>query len=215
VKQNFPVIAVTVLMFVPGISGYNLSKGHPQRGFWKTLFGTFLGNLLLALLPIVASAFLAPGLVPTVALASLGIFFVGLLVGLFRRRKRYETYAVLAHNADFLEQIGLRETGLEEVTHYAPDGSAMRLLEVSKQYAAFMLVGARGKRAYIKFDDTGRMIEYTGVGAIGQMTRQSSDLEDNPNTVADGIDFDELDTEQLLQLERAVKRAKSRKRNRA
>jgi len=43
------------------------------------------------------------------------------------------------------------------------NNNKLRLLEENNDMLVFMAVGRRNRRAYINFDQDGRMIEYTGV----------------------------------------------------
>ena len=88
---------------------------------------------------------------------------VGMLTGLYQRPKRLRAFAVKRHNERFLAENGFKETDGKDITHYAPDGQALRFLEAHPGKLVFMVVGKRGKRAFIDLDENGRMLSYTGV----------------------------------------------------
>ena len=74
-----------------------------------------------------------------------------------------EEHAIAQENETFLLQNGIQETGGEDVTHIDSNNNKLRLLEENNDMLVFMAVGRRNRRAYINFDQDGRMIEYTGV----------------------------------------------------
>jgi hypothetical protein len=89
--------------------------------------------------------------------------FLGMLIGLRRRRYRLQRFATIDHNEAFLAGNGFKETHGRDVTHYDPDGNPLRFLEASPNKLVFMAVGQRGRRAYINLDDNGSMQSYTGI----------------------------------------------------
>lgn len=180
-KKNggFIVLLLTVIVF-PFIGGRGLVRGH-DRGFFGTLFLTYIGSILL-----IAIGFAAATLLVILFLATSGasgsddnklimmiasfcgvvtafLAGIGILVGLFQRPKRLRTIRIKRHNEQFLNKNGFIETGGQDITHYAPDGQALRFMEAHPGKIVFMPVGRRGKRAFIELDEDGRMTSYTGV----------------------------------------------------
>ena len=78
-------------------------------------------------------------------------------------QRKEEERAIAQENKTFLLQNEIQETGGEDVTHIDSNNNKLRLLEENNDMLVFMAVGRRNRRAYINFDQDGRMIEYTGV----------------------------------------------------
>ncbi|WP_353176909.1 hypothetical protein [Salinisphaera sp. T5B8] len=104
--------------------------------------------------------------------AKVGVYLVASLAvvsplggvhGLFIRPKRLRAARVQELNEQFLIDHDISETGGEEVTHVDGDGHRLRLLEINSREAVFLGVGRRGKRAYIRLDNEGVMLEYSGL----------------------------------------------------
>ena len=93
---------------------------------------------------------------------------LGLIVGLFQRPGRLRRFTIAEANEEFLDELGFRETGEQEITHYDAEGNALRLLERAKDAMVFLAVGRRSKRAYIELDKNGLMTGYTGVIGINE-----------------------------------------------
>lgn len=98
-----------------------------------------------------------------VTAATAGLTLFGMMIGLFRRRRRLKRFAAIEHNEAFLAENGFKETLGRDVTHYDADGNALRFLEASPDRLSFMVVGRRGRRAYIDLDESGRMLSYSGI----------------------------------------------------
>jgi hypothetical protein len=88
---------------------------------------------------------------------------VGLWMGLIERQQREQEFYVATRNDRFLTDAGITETGGEDITHYDGDGNPLRFIEAHPNQLVFMVVGRRGKRAFIQLADNGEMIGYTGV----------------------------------------------------
>lgn len=179
-KKNLVLlIAVGVALSataLPFLGGRNLVRGH-QRGLFSTIVVTILGSMVLVALGFVA-AFLVdfilqsfsrvetdPPVLPryaaiaTIVLMAAG---VGLLVGLVERSSRLRRFRIVADNDAFLSRNDIAETGGRDVTHRDGAGNQLRFLEANKDSLVFMVVGRRGKRAFIDLDADGRMVSYSG-----------------------------------------------------
>ena len=177
-KKNIGLIALMfAAIFCPFIGGRGLVRGH-DRGVIGTLFLTFIGSVLLIVVGFGVVAIAVFGVLTVVnfdphkvpSMAAVASFVLtataagtGFLVGLFQRPKRLKAFAVRRSNEKFLEDNGFRETDGTDITHYDPNGQPLRFLETHPDRLVFMVVGRRGKRAYINLDREGRMLDYSGV----------------------------------------------------
>jgi len=184
-KKNYLAIMVLIAMFaslsLPFLGGRNLIRGYPQRspvwvltGCAESLALVVLGTAIAFGLTLVAIAMLsdqpqaATGAMAIVVAASFtaAALALGLVVGLFQRPGRLRRFAIAEANHEFLEDLGFRETGEQEITHYDGEGNALRLLERATDAMVFLAVGRRSKRAYIELDKNGLMTGYSGVIGI-------------------------------------------------
>ncbi|MHA6643673.1 hypothetical protein [Mesorhizobium sp. A623] len=177
-KKNLEIILLLLaVIFCPFIGGRGLVRGH-DRGVLGTIFLTIIGSISLIAVGFCTATFLAFEIVVMgkinpenpLPLALLGGFAatavmagIGLVVGFIQRPKRLKAIAVGKANEKFLTDQGFRETEGKDITHYDPDGLALRFLEAHAGRLVFMVVGRRGKRAFINLDPDGRMIGYSGV----------------------------------------------------
>lgn len=178
-KNGGNLLLLLAVIFCPFIGGRGLVRGH-DRGVLSTLFLTYIVNIFLITIGFVAASFLAfQGIAATsketeaggvivlavVTGASVTAFLagIGMLTGLYQRPKRLRAFAVKRYNERFLADNGFKETDGKDITHYAPDGQALRFLEAHPGKLVFMAIGKRGKRAFIDLDENGRMLSYTGV----------------------------------------------------
>lgn len=162
----------------PFIGGRELVRGH-DRGFWGTFFLTYIGSILLLLVSIAASSSIifyfslfsttnndAASIAGAVILGTaitLLIALIGILVGLYQRPKRLKKFSIVRENESFLLKNGFQETNGTDITHYDLHGNGLRFLEAHPTKIVFMVVGRRGKRAFIDLDNDGKMIAYTGI----------------------------------------------------
>jgi len=160
-------------VFLPVLGGINLCQGH-RRGWIGTIFLTFgasvlavAAGFLIILSPVVLFAHnfddIDKEMVGWILMITAGLTVFGMLIGLYRRSGRLRRYAVINDNETFLARSGFKETGGSDVTHYDPDGNALRFLEADPERLVFMAVGRRGHRAYIDLDGSGRMLSYSGI----------------------------------------------------
>ncbi|UVK39367.1 hypothetical protein LHFGNBLO_000727 [Mesorhizobium sp. AR10] len=179
-KRSQGVIIVAIALFgavaLPVVGGRGLVRGH-DRGPIAGLLITFVGSVCLILvgfgLAFCLLGYLTydetlpnAGLHATalVCAAITGAFAaIGMMWGAVQRPSRLRTFAVSKANQQFLDNIGFKETGGEDITHYDPSGQALRLLEHHKDRLVFMAVGRRGKRAFIDLDAAGQMTGYSGI----------------------------------------------------
>jgi hypothetical protein len=91
---------------------------------------------------------------------------VGLLFGTGQKPQRLRTFEIADRNEHFLEQFGFEELDGTEVTHMDGEGNPLRLTERNDESIAFLAVGRRNRRAYIRLSSEGQMLGYTGVIAI-------------------------------------------------
>ncbi len=172
---------ILVAMFgpiLPVLGGIRLLQGY-RRGWIGTIFLT-CGLSMLAMIAGLFVMLLFAGLISDVLFripnnefleryggwfmaATAGLTLFGMMIGLFRRRGRLRRFAAIEHNEAFLAENGFKETAGRDVTHYDADGNALRFLEASPDRLSFMVVGRRGRRAYIDLDENGRMLSYSGI----------------------------------------------------
>lgn len=178
-KNNAGVLLLLGAALVcPYIGGRELVRGH-DRGFWGTLFLTYIGSIFLLIVSIAASSAIifyfwllaasnnntasVGGAVIIGAAITLFIAAIGLLVGLYQRPKRLKKFSIVRENENFLILNGFQETNGTDITHYDLHGNALRFLEAHPTKIVFMAVGRRGKRAFIEIDKDGKMIAYSGI----------------------------------------------------
>lgn len=159
-------------VFLPALGGMNLCQGH-RRGWTGTVLLTFgtsalavAAGFLIMLFPffILAEGYnIDRKIMGWIGMITAGLTALGMLIGLLRRAKRLRRFAVIDDNEAFLANSGFRETRGNDVTHYDPNGNALRFLEADPARLIFMAVGRRGRRAYIDLDGSGRMLSYSGI----------------------------------------------------
>ncbi|PHZ83478.1 hypothetical protein [Paremcibacter congregatus] len=178
-KKNWQVyliiFAIVGSVCFPYLGARNMIKGHKKRGFFKTIFVTIIGNSLLiitggvffvieyAMIIGVLDLKVASDLttvLTNVAYAVVVLCSIGFLVGFFQRSKRLLAFRIESENEDFMEQHKFKETGTDDITHYDFNDTPLRLLEMQKDRISFMVVGERGKRAFINMDNDGKFLEY-------------------------------------------------------
>ncbi|WP_192360239.1 hypothetical protein [Mesorhizobium mediterraneum] len=172
------LVAITAAFALPFLGGRNLVRGYRAR--WVSAWGIASGVLLIAagwavavfLMLLLAgmtsdeagtsgpavAALLRSGGYLAAASAALGVLF-----GFFQRPGRRRRHLVAAKSEAYLDRMGFSETGEQEITHYDGEGNPLRLLERSGEVIAFLAVGKRNKRAYIRLGPDGEMTGYTGV----------------------------------------------------
>ena len=102
----------------------------------------------------------------------LGIFFllqnllvlIGFLVGFFQRKKRRLAWDAEKHNISFFISNGLES--LDEKNIRDADGNRYRLKNMFANEIEFIAEGRRNKRAYIKYDRTGKYTNWSGLVSI-------------------------------------------------
>lgn len=177
-KKNIgSMLLLLAVMFCPFIGGRGLVRGH-DRSVFGTIFLTCICSVFLIVAGFCAATILVFQIVvmgnidpdDPFPLALLGGFVltaiitaIGFLVGSFQRPKRLKAIAVRKANEEFLTANGFQETDGKDITHYDPNGQALRFIEVHPDRLVFMAIGRRGKRASIKLDQDGRMVSYSGV----------------------------------------------------
>jgi hypothetical protein len=193
-KKNGVILLILAVLLcglcAPFFAARGLVRYH-QRGFLRTLLVSILGNALLwcvgvsilfmtfvflealfSAQPSSSSAMqgghgpVPLGFFPLFILAVVCITLAGFLVGLWQRSKRQRAFTIALDNDRLLARHGIQETGGHDITHVDDEGNNLRLMEINKMYIVFMAVGRRNRRAYIRLDREGRMVEYTGVVAI-------------------------------------------------
>ncbi len=183
-KRNSGTLLLFILAcgaaYLPFKGARELTRGH-NRGLAATLLRTFCAGLLtifagailgfglsFAIVLILGGTYeaaLSFGTLLTTVVASVATL-VGLVVGAFERPKRTRGFAISRANAKFMSEVGLRETGGTDITHYDSDGNALRFLEAHVDRLVFLAVGRRSRRAYINLDTDGRMLAYSGVVTV-------------------------------------------------
>lgn len=170
------LLVIGCALALPLLGGRGLLRGH-DRGFFGTVVATVIGNLFLvsagfaisfALIAFVGSSQVqdADTVVGAALITAAGVTAVpslaGLIWGVLQRPTRLRTFRTVRANDEFLKLVGITETGGDDITHHSPEGP-LRLLEAHRDRLVFMVVGRRGKRAYIKLSEDGRMVAYSGV----------------------------------------------------
>ncbi|WP_454623486.1 hypothetical protein [Brucella anthropi] len=179
-KAGGGLLLILAVIFCPFIGARGLVRGH-DRGFFGTLFLTFIVSLLLIAIGFAAATFISwyililsspegsEGSAILMSAVLIGatvtavIGGIGLLIGLIQRPKRLKVFEVERYNKRFMYDAGFQETDGSDITHYDPDGQPLRFLEAHPGKLSFMAVGRRGKRAFINLDDDGRMVSYNGI----------------------------------------------------
>ena len=168
----FLVVLIVGLILIaivgPVMGAMRMVRGY-RRGIFATIFSTVILNLLIWGVGALVLSFVASILeeesessitallgTPLASLTGLGF-----LIGILQRPSRKRQFAIEEENETFLLQNGIQETGGEDVTHI-DSNNKLCLLEEDNNMLVFMAVGRRNRRAYINFDQDGRMIEYTG-----------------------------------------------------
>lgn len=186
-KKNYLAILILISLFaslsLPYLGARNIVRGYPPR-MAITAAARHIASLILVVLgaamafglSIIAFSLLSEHPQPETATLAVIVALIttvpavafGLIVGLFQRPGRLRRFATAKVNEIFLKDIGFRETGEEEITHYDSEGNALRYMERSKDAIVFLAVGRRNRRAYIKLDKDGLMTGYTGVIGINE-----------------------------------------------
>ncbi len=175
-KNNWQFFLILVIIFgslyLPFAGTRNMAIGHFDRGFFKTIFFTFIGSLLMVLigaafflleLGMIASPENDSGWNDLILYFSIALGFLclsGFIAGLTQRSKRRRAYYINVGNEAFMRKKGFRETGGSDITHYDAQDTPLRVIDIQTSRIVFMVVGARGKRAYINMDNDGRFIDY-------------------------------------------------------
>lgn len=178
-KQGLLLAAIAIAaaaVALPFLGGRHMIRGH-DRGWFLTLALTVIGSLLLITLGAIAAVFVdivllsfivsedSPAVPPRYGLIAAAVAMstgIGLLIGLAERKSRLRGFHIARENERFLLDQGFIETGGNDVTHRDGDGTPLRLLEATRDSVVFMVVGRRGKRAFITLDSEGRMLSYSG-----------------------------------------------------
>lgn len=172
--------AVSAFGFSLGRDVYKTAKKNDRLWFIAFALGFFFGGLFISrnydsLLRGIGYRVLGAGMiviasiVPIALYREFGVLFAGVLVvaglvvGFAQRGKRRRAWQVQKENASFLVAHGLEEVddGLVDA-----DGVFYRLLEASSREISFMPTGRRGRRGFLKLDETGRMRAWTGMVKI-------------------------------------------------
>lgn len=170
-KKN-PIIwaIIGIALIAVGWRGFYMGVG---RGAAYKFFVTFLSSLLMVIVG--TAAFLGLGAAysspesNTPMMIALGIVIMstigGNLWGLAARRGRKQALELKAHNADFLEEVGISDSDFDTNLLQDSEGNLLKLTEQTADKIVFSVSGRRGLRAAIKLDQ-GRMVDYTGIVKI-------------------------------------------------
>lgn len=180
------VIAIFVaIILAPGWAGYDMYRGNSTR---TQRPNRLVLNMILSIVPFLialllhykavdgqdaASLFYSVQSLLYVAVASFIFWFLGSLLGRLRARKRYasedreaerraQEAAIQQENDRFLADNGLQ---FDRHTEMMVDqsGNVHREIEDNGTKTTFLIVGRRGKRAYLYRDQDGIFIEYSGI----------------------------------------------------
>jgi len=97
---------------------------------------------------------------------AVGLFGLGLLVGITDREKRKKMWRIEKENEKFLVTNKLSENDNKKLL----DGNVDQIFRVEGIDSIRITLfpeGRRGKRAYIKLDEDGKYLEYTGIVKMG------------------------------------------------
>ena len=92
------------------------------------------------------------------------LILVGFFVGYFQRKKRRLAWEAEKHNIAFFISNGLEL--LDEKNVRDADGNRYRLKNMFANEIEFIAEGRRNKRGYIKYDKTGKYIDWSGMVSI-------------------------------------------------
>lgn len=170
-KKNPIVWAVIgIALIAVGWRGFYMGIG---RGGAYKFFVTFLGSLIMVIVG--TGAFLALGAAYSTPesnapmMIALGVIVVstigGNLWGRAARRGKKRALELKAHNAAFLEEVGISDSDFDTNLLQDSEGNLLKLTEQTEDKIVFSVSGRRGLRAAIKLDQ-GRMVDYTGIVKI-------------------------------------------------
>lgn len=168
------LIAIAASISLPFLGMRNLMRGHAPGEGWKAIGDVLLvptgiaigvavavfGGLMLGEEPFALA-------IITIVGSGLAAAVIGAIFGLGQRPSTQRRYKIAVANEEFLNRLGIRETGETEISHIDGEGNALRLMERTDDSIVFMAVGKRNKRAYIRLSPRGEMQNYTGVVALG------------------------------------------------
>ncbi|KQZ92777.1 hypothetical protein ASD64_19200 [Mesorhizobium sp. Root157] len=166
--------AIAASVSLPFLGMRNLIRGHAPGEGWKAIREALLVPLGIAIgVGVAIFSALMLGKEPfalaiiTIVGSGLAAALIGAIVGLGQRPSTQRRYKIAMANEEFLDRLGIRETGEIEISHIDGQGNALRLIERTANSIVFMAVGKRNKRAYIGLSPQGEMQSYTGVVALG------------------------------------------------
>ncbi len=183
-KRNIALLVVFIasgaILYLP-YKGGRIVTGSGPYFRWRWTLTSALPGLMIAvtgwvvqtLLAIVISDFLPkqdgdPGLwaILIASLMATILFVGGSARGRFVYRARSRADAVVVHNQLFLETNDFEDANDRDASYRDRDGNLLRLISTESNRLVFMAVGRRKQRAYIKLDDEGRMLSYSGIVTI-------------------------------------------------
>lgn len=166
--------AIAAAVSLPFLGMRNLIRGHAPGEGWKAIREALLVPIGIAIgVGVAIFSALMLGKEPfalaiiTIVGSGLAAALIGAIVGLGQRPSTQRRYKIAMANEEFLDRLGIRETGEIEISHIDGQGNALRLIERTANSIVFMAVGKRNKRAYIGLSPQGEMQSYTGVVALG------------------------------------------------
>lgn len=89
--------------------------------------------------------------------------FLGIVWGIFKKRKDHKEFDLEVDNINFLNDQGLIDSPFDTDLIEDEDGNKLRVKEVRDGAIVFTVIGKRSLRALITLDNDGRMVEYSGV----------------------------------------------------
>ena len=92
------------------------------------------------------------------------LVFAGCLTGYVQRKKRRLAWEAEAHNVSFFDENGLEQ--LDDNNLRDIEGNRFRLKNTFANEIEFIAEGRRNKRGYIKYDETGKYTEWSGLVSI-------------------------------------------------
>ena len=88
------------------------------------------------------------------------IFTLGVLIGMFQRKKRKHAWEAETYNANFLSKNGFSE---QDGFIIDESGQRYRVENTTPKHIELFPVRRRGKRGYLRLDNTGKISSWSGM----------------------------------------------------
>ena len=158
-KKFFALVVFVFFYIAPVVALLNLeptTEGLVTHAIETGRFAPIFGHLVSSL---GTSSFLGI----TFLLQNL-LVLAGCLTGYVQRKKRRLAWEAEAHNVSFFDENGIEQ--LDDNNLRDSEGNRFRLKNTFANELEFIAEGRRSKRAYIKYDETGKYTEWSGLVSI-------------------------------------------------